>query len=82
MSEEGNNVHIICTPSKYMHKLSMSDSQGDSIGITMPGTRNDLTFYVCSGLLEHCLKSSCKLVVVGDTEIMGQDWKSNIHMKS
>ena len=48
----------------------------------MPGTKNDLTLYVCSGLLEHCLKSTCKLVVVGDTEMMGQDWKSNIHMKS
>ena len=48
--------------------------------ITMPGTKNDLTFYVCSGLLEYwSSKSTCKLVVVGDTEIMGQDWKSNIH---
>ena len=78
MSEEGNNVHIICTPSKYMHKLSMSLKEI----LSKPGTKNDLTLYVCSGLLEHCLKSTCKLVVVGDTEIMGQDWKSNIHMKS
>ena len=32
----------------------------------MPGTKNDLTFYVCSGLLEYCFsKSTCKLVVVG-----------------
>ena len=46
------------------------------------GNKNDLTFYVCSGLLEYCSsKGTCKLVVVGDTKIMGQDWKSNIHMK-
>ena len=81
MSEEGNNVkhHL---HSIQMHAYIEHVSQGDYIGITMPGTKNDLTLYVCSGLLEHCLKSTCKLVVVGDTEIMGQDWKSNIHMKS
>ena len=56
MPEEDNNVHGICTPYKYMHKSSI---QGDSIGITMPGTKNDLTFYVCSGLDQKYLQVSC-----------------------
>ena len=47
--------------------------KGDYIGITMPGTNNDLTFYVCSDLLEYCSrKSTYMLVVVGDTEIMDE----------
>ena len=35
-----------------------------------------------SGLLEYCSSKSTYKLVVGDTEIMGQDWKSNIHLKS
>ena len=63
MPEEGNNVHGICTPSKYMHKLSMSLKEILSVS-PCQGPKNDLTFYVCSGLLEYCSsKSTCKLVV-------------------
>ena len=71
MPEEGNNVHGICAPSKYETEHV---SQGDYIGITIPGTKSDLTYYVCSGLLEYCSSNStCNLIVVGDIEIMGQD---------
>ena len=49
----------------------------------MPGTKNDPKSMFAQVLLEYgSSNSTCKLVVVGDTEIMGQDWKSNIHMKS